>query len=282
VTSAEFSTVAVLDEAGETVRRVAPWVGALWLFSLPLRLLQVQFFVETARLDRQASYHGDYLDGLALAALAAFLPACYGRAVFVRACTLALHSRRAPGPETWRTPAAGLASYLYTALLTELLFFALLVTVIGVPVCILFAGLAAATAPRITRVGVVQPVREILRTSYHVGTYLGVVSIAGLALLLAWINLYFASLLGCRLGEALGADPLPCTRILRPAAWFGVVQMPWPAETLPKLLFLVGAILLVEPFWLAALVGCVMRSTYRETGEDLRQWFHKLRQEGSA
>src|SRR5437867_11261718 len=76
----------ILDDAAEAAMRVAaPWMGLLWLCSLPLRLLQVHFVARLLELGPEASHYGNYLHGLALATMAALLPSLWARAVFVRA-----------------------------------------------------------------------------------------------------------------------------------------------------------------------------------------------------
>src|SRR5205807_8655954 len=77
----------------------------------------------------------------------ALLPALCGRAVFARACALALQSgtRVAPGLAL-RLPASGLAGYFYTAMVWTGLFQALGWMLLPLPLLALGSGLAAATA----------------------------------------------------------------------------------------------------------------------------------------
>ena len=86
------------------------------------------------------------------------------------------------------------------------------------------------------------------------------------ALVLAAINLFFVFQLGLWLaGGVIGADT---TR------WTGLLA----ASNLRfRYVLLAGAGVVVEPFWLAALVVYVHKLESRTTGEDLRLWFGRLR-----
>lgn len=268
-----LSTSGILDEATETVSRSAsPWLGFLWLTALPVRLLQVHFFREALALGADAGEYGGYLWGLALTTLQAFLLSLYGRAVYVRACRLTLQSGRVPGREALLVPVAQGAAYLYTALAIELLFFASLWTFVAPPALILLAGLAVATAHRVERPGLLQPWREIARSSQGAGSLLALMFVFGVALPIAWINLYLLVRAGLWLADgATGADLAAWKHLLRPGLFPFL-----PAEPVPKLLLFVGASLAVEPFWLASLTVCEYRYRVSETGEDLHQRFHRI------
>lgn len=279
-----ISAVGVLDEAVETVRRNAgPWLGVLWLTALPLRLLQARFFVEAFRLGEAASGHGAHLGVLALQAMLVFPVAVWGRAVFVRACQSSSSARGAAGAEAWRVPAPTLAATLYTALVGEVLFYLLGCTLLGLPLAVAFAGLGAAVATRIRAPGLVEPLREVLSCGRYLGSLAALLFVHAIALALAWINLYFAFVGGIWVvSGALGIDAGAWERLFRPAQVMGLVSLPWPAETLPRLLLLSGAALAVEPFWVAAASGFAQRVSARRSGEDLRAWFRSLRAEDAA
>lgn len=275
-----LSTSSILDEATEAVSRgAAPWLAAVWLTALPVRLLQVHFFREALALGRAAAEYGDYLRGLSLTMLVAFLLSLYGRAAYVRACRLSLQSGRVPGREALRLPAAQLACYVYTALSIEILFFALMWTLAAVPVLVLLAGLAAASSHRLERPGLLQPWREISRSSGSVKNLLALIFVFGIAFLIVWVNLYLAIRAGLWLMGGIGGggvDLAAWSYLMRPNPHFLLL----PAELLPTLLTLAGASLVVEPFWLASLTVYEYRFRVSETGEDLRQWFHSI-QEGA-
>jgi hypothetical protein len=272
MTGTRISVSEVLDDGAEVAMRVAaPWMGVLWLSSLPLRFLQVHFVARVTSLGAEASQYGDYLQGLALASTAALLPSLWGRAVYVRACGLGLRSEKAPGPAALRVSLTSFASYVYVALLVEVLFLALAVTVLAIPLLVVVAGLAAAAHPYFERPSLLAPIREVARplAEGRILTALVFVFSAGLVVVLA--NLYFVFQLGLWLAGAVpGLDPTLWGRLLGP----------WNTNFL--LVLLAGTILLVEPFWLAALTVFVHRARSRETGEDLRLWFERLRAREAA
>jgi hypothetical protein len=223
-----------------------------------------------------ASKHGHYLFGIAVWTTAAFLLSIVGRIVFVRACLLTLSGRASPGREVWRVPPAAAASYVYTALLLEILFYALSFTFVAMPVIVLMAGLAAATAFQNEQPGLVRPLARVAFAASAAGPLLKILLVFFLALLFAFINLYAGSLLVIWMAGAVPGLDL--------SGWlhlFRAENGPWPAERLPALLMLSGAVLAVEPFWLASMAAFIRRSETRRSGEDLSQWFEGLRGEAT-
>lgn len=257
----------VLDEATELTRRVfAPWVGVLWIASVPVRLLQVHFAGRLLALGAGAGQYGTYLYGIALAATLAFVLSLLGRAVFARACALGLRARTPGVREVLRLPAAGLCGYVYAALLFEALFFATALAFVTMPAFVLLAGLAAATSTFEGRAGLVAPVREALRHGTQARVLVGLMALFATALTLCLLNLHFVVQASLWL---LGAFP-------------GLDLAPWQARLSPanpELWLVLGAAaaLLVEPYWLAALVVYVHKIRSRESGEDLRLWFDRVR-----
>lgn len=261
----------VLDDAFAVVVRVAsPFVGVLWLTALPLRLLQIHLASRIFDLGAEAGQYGAHLLDLATLTGLAFLLSLWGRAVFVRATGLALRSLESPGWEALRiAPAAGL-SYVYAALVAEVLFFALGWTLVGLPLFVLLAGLAAATFPLNQRPGLLGPLREIARHGTPLLVLLGLLFVFGVALLIAALNLYFVFRLGLWLaGGVPGLDLTP---------WRGLLDL---SSSHFRWVLLLGASLAVEPYWLAALVVHVHKVRSRESGEDLRLWFARLRREAA-
>ncbi|MBI5369404.1 MAG: hypothetical protein HZA54_20385 [Planctomycetes bacterium] len=269
--------VGVLDESFAVARRAAPWIGLLWLTALPARLLGVRLEYAAHALGATAADHGDYLISLGYAAALALPLALYGRLVFVRACARALRSGVCPGLDTLRVPPAAAACYLYAALLVEVLFYATGLALVTVPVLVVFAGLAAATAERCERPGLIHPLREILRACTHGRLLAALVFVFATALLLAEINFYFGLRGALWLAEAAGPfDAARWEHALRPATWW-VAQVPYPEQKLPALLLESAATAAVEPFWLAALVVYVQQLWTKESGEDLSRRFELLR-----
>ena len=269
MTRASLSAIEVLDDSADAVTRVAaPWVGVLWLTALPLRLLQAHFIARVTDLGPSAALYGDHLRQLALAALGALLLSLWGRAVFVRACGLGLRPEPLSSRHILRVPAAGLACYVYSALLLETLFFALGWTIVALPLLIALAGLAAAALPLYERPGLVAPLRVLATQLGTRGTLAALVLVFATALLVAFVNLYFLFQLGFWLAGAVpGLDPTPWTPLLR----IGHLRF--------VLVLSAGALLAVEPFWLGACVVYVHKLRARHTGEDLRLWFERLRSE---
>jgi hypothetical protein len=271
VKRSSLSLPEVLDDAFAVAVRVAsPWMGVLWLTALPVRLLQIHFATRVSDLGAEASQYGAHLLDLASLTGLAFLLSLWGRAVFVRATGLALRCLESPGWEALRlAPAAGL-SYVYAALVLEVLFFALGWTLLGLPLFILLAGLAAATFPLNDRPSLLRPLREIARHTTPLLVLLGLLFVFGVALLIAALNLYFVFRLGLWLaGGVPGLDLTP---------WSGLLDL---SSSRFRWVLLAGATLAVEPYWLAALVVHVHKVRSRESGEDLRLAFARLRREAA-
>jgi hypothetical protein len=262
----------LLDDGAEVALRVAtPWVGLLWLTSLPLRFLQAHFAARILDLGADAAQYGDYLRGLALGAMGALLLSSWGRAVYVRACGLGLRSEDAPGPEALRIAPVALAGYVYLALMIEVLFFALAITGLAIPLLVVAAGVAAAAHPHIERPGLLAPLRAVAPPLAEGRALTGLVFVFAVAFVAALANLYFVFQLGRWLaGGVPGLDP---------AVWDTLLS---PGNARFVLVLVAGAILAVEPFWLAALTVLVHRARSRETGEDLRLRFERLRRREAA
>lgn len=271
MSTARLGVSAILDEAAELVARIAaPWVGLLWLSSVPLRLLQARFAARILELGAEAGEYGFALRSLALLTLFALLLCLLGRATFVRAAWLGLRAEGAPGWQALRVPAGSLLAYLYVALLFEALFYAFALSFVALPLCIAGAGLAAAQLPLLERPGLIQPLREIARAFAQGRVLLAILAVFAAAFVVALVNLYFAFQLGLWLaGGVPGLDR---------SAWATLLSLGNPRFVLA---LLAGASLLVEPFWLAALTVYVHRLRSRESGEDLRLWFARLAREAA-
>ncbi|HVQ31894.1 MAG TPA: hypothetical protein VMV21_20015 [Vicinamibacteria bacterium] len=257
----------IVDDAGDLASAVAlPWIGLLWLTAIPLRLGQAHFVARLVELGPEAREYGDDLGALAFGIAVLFLLSLWGRAVFVRSCALRLRGLAATGRAPLHLPPGPFLSYVYVALLIELVFLVTSFTLVMVPFCALVAGLAAAIFPQGEPVGLVRPVVRVARQGSQALPLTGLVAVFASALVLAAVNLYFVFQLGLWLaGGVAGADT---TR------WAGLL-----AGSNPRFLLVVlaGASVVVEPFWLAALVVYVHKLEARSTGEDLRLWFGRLR-----
>lgn len=257
----------IVDDAGELVSSVAaPWMGLLWLASIPLRLGQAHFTARVLELGDGARQYGDHLRDLALGVAVAFLLSLWGRAVFVRACALRLRGLTEPGVAPLRLPLAGFLSYVYAALLTEVAFFATCFTGVMAPFFVLVAGLAAATFPQAEGAGLLRPFARIVRQGSQALPLAGLFLVFAAAFVLAAVNLYAVFQLGLWL--AGGAFGEAATR------WTGLLAFSNPRF---RCVVLAGSALVVEPYWLAALVVYLHKLESRTTGEDLRLWFERLR-----
>lgn len=262
------SVAAVLDEAAELVVRGVPgWAGLLALTSLPLRFLEAHLVNRLIQLGESATRYADHFVSLSWLVTFALIPAFWGRAVFARACSLALSGktagRGAPLGRSVRLPLPALVSYLYAATVAELLFLGLGWTFVALPAVALFAGLAAATSSLQERPGPLASLSLPLRSMRPFAPFLGLTVVFGLALGIAVLNLFFLFQLILWLAGTSGADL---------SWWEAALGGPHF-----QLLVLAGAISAVEPFWIAALVAAVRRARARESGEDLFAWFAEIR-----
>jgi hypothetical protein len=306
VSRGTLSTSGVVDEAVRSVvRTAAPWLGVLWLTALPFRLMQVYMVREVLALGTGSRRYGDYLFGIAVVTLGAFVVTLLGRLVYVRAVHLSVEQGRSPGLEGARVRPSGVVSCLYVTFLIEMIFVpvvgmsaAAMVAFLGeiasnappmlllaVPICcagsvavlspfLLVLGLAAATAHLVDRPGLLRPFRELAAANASKRTLVGLVFVFACAIVIAWVNLYFCAHAALWMAQGLSGEGLEVwERLLRPYENFPLV----PAQPLTALMLYVGTCMAVEPFWLAALAVYVYRLKMRETGDDLRRWFLRLR-----
>lgn len=270
-----LSPVGILDATHGAVARVAsPWIGVLWFLTIPYRLAQIYFVRELLELGLKAGEYGNHLEHLALILFAAFVPAVLGRSIYVRACQLGLQSGVRVGWEALRVPPAQLANALYAALLLEILFCLSGWMVATLPVLAAPLGLAYVAATRTERPGLLKPCWEILRLLSGVKTVSALLGTFLAALLIAFLNAYLAMGIVLWAVGSLGGDALPRWQyLLRPLdARIPVI----PGEPLTLLICAAAALLIVEPFWLAALTVYDQRVRLRGTGEDLRLRFRLL------
>jgi hypothetical protein len=279
------------------VRTVPEWAAVLALASLPLRLLEVHFANRLLQLGVHAGGHLHHLLSISWLVTIALLPAFCGRAVFARACAMALQSGSRVSPRlALRLPPAGLAGYLYAAMVWTGLFQALGWMILPLPLLALGSGLATATAPLTgdasdpgsaggagdgdgtgsggappARPGPLASLAHALRGAPPAATCVGLVVTFGAALAVAAVNLY--ALVRLCLWLAGGESGLDL------AAWSLVLGA---GNRHFLLLLAAGAVALVEPFWLAALVVGVRAARARESGEDLVARFAELRAEEAA
>jgi hypothetical protein len=262
-----LSTTSVLDEAADAVSlTAAPWAGVLIATALPYRFLQALFLDQLFEIGSGAAHYGNLLGATANVTVAAILLALWGRAVYARACRLALARGSAPGREAWRVPPAALASYVLTASAAMLLGYISLFTILGFAVAVVLSGIAIGTMELNDRVGVFAPFGRIFRYTKHVGIPIALLFVFFCALFVALVNLATAFELAKWLAGAIGTFDAPRWQSLFTAGNRRYVLM-----------LFAGAIVLVEPFWIAAHVIFVRKAGAVESGDDLRAWFDELR-----
>lgn len=265
---------AVLDESAELVSRDVPgWAALLALTSLPLRFLEAHFLNRLFQLDDSATQYVGYLVSLSWLVAFAFLPALWGRAVYAHACSLAFSgrsgwsgSRQVPIGLGLRLPIRTLVSYAYAATVVELLIVALGWTWVAMPLLALYAGLAAATAPLQERPGLLAPLLLPIRRLRPVFPFLGITAVFVMAVPIVFLNLYVLFKAGLAL--ATGTSGLDLS-------WWNVALSFDNQQFV--ILVVAGAVTVLEPFWIAALIAALRRSRAQESGEDLAAWFAEIR-----
>ena len=243
----------------------APWAGVLVITALPYRFLQALFLDQLIEVGGSASSYGNLLGGTANMTVASIVIAMWGRAVYARACRLAHARGVTPGRETWRVPAPALASFVLTASAALLLGFLTLFTCLGYIAAVMFGGMAIGTMELNERVSLTQPFRLIARYA-NVITLFVLLFVLFCGVFVALVNLSAASGLVVWATGALGGFDAPHWPLLFSGSNRRFV-----------LLLIAGAIVAIEPFWVAAHVVFVRRSGAEERGDDLRTWFEELR-----
>jgi hypothetical protein len=263
---APLSTTSVLDEMSDAVAlAAAPWAGVLVLTSLPYYFLQVLFLDRLAEVGHAAAHYGHALGAIANWTILAFIVCLWGRAVWARACRIALETGARPGLSVLRVPLAALASYVLTASMAEVLFYGTLLSFVGPLVVILFGGIAIGTMELNEEVGVAGPLRFIGRYSRHVRVELAILFIFIVGWVIALVNINAA--FGIAVWAAHGFAGTDISR------WQVLLDM---HNRTYRLLLFAGAALAVEPFWIAANVVLVRKAGAAESGEELRIWFREL------
>lgn len=263
---APLSTTSVLDEATEVVTMTAaPWAAVLIAALLPYRFLQAVFVDHLLEVGPRAAEYGNLLGGTANLTVAAIVIALCGRAVYARASRLALARGASPGREAWRVPPAALGSYILTGSATIAIGYAGLVTVIGLIVSAILGGLAIGTMELNKRAGLVSPFRLIVQYMKDVRIPFALLFVFLCATVVALVNLIAAFQLAVWLAGAFGGIDAPRWQLL-----FG------PGNRRFVLALIAGALVLIEPFWVAAHVVYVRKAGADESGDDLRAWFHEL------
>jgi hypothetical protein len=266
VIRAPLSTTSVLDESAEIVRVTAsPWVGLLLAMSIPYRFMQAIFADRLIELGSSASQYGDVLRSTADLTCIAFLLSLWGRAIYARACRLASASGAAPGGEALRIPLAALANYVFLASIAESVTYLLLVTGIGVALGSILSGLAIGTMELNEEPGIINPLRRLARYGRETGVIVALTFVFFCAFIIALVNVATLFGAGFALASTIGGWDAPRWHVLLSSANRRFVLM-----------IIAGALLVIEPFWIAANVLLVRKAGAAESGDDLRVWFEEL------
>jgi hypothetical protein len=266
VIRASLSTTSVLDESAAVVRvTAARWVGVLLMTSLPYRFMQAVFADRLLELGSSASQYGNMLRTTADLTCLAFLLSLWGRAVYARACRLASASGVAPGREALRVPLAALAAYVFVASIAESVTYLLMVTGIGVALGAILSGLAIGTMETNTEPGIFGPLRRLARFGGQTRVIVALALVFFCALVIALLNVATLFGAGLSLASTVGGWDAPRWHVLLSGANRRFVLM-----------IIAGALLVVEPFWIAANVLLVQKAGAAESGDDLRVWFEEL------
>lgn len=264
-TRAPLSTTAVLDETADVVAAAAPWAAIVLVTGLPYRFLQLVFIERLIDLGAEAKHYANALGTLATLTVIAFAVSLAGRAVWIRVCGLAHKGAPIRTRDAFRVRPAALLSYLFTSALIAALDYSLWMSILAIPILVVVAGLAAGTMELNERPSLAEPLRLIVRYSKNAKIVTALLFVFFVALVVAIINLYAAFALGLWLAHAFSSAGLArWDLLLRPTNghFFGML--------------VAGAIVAVEPFWLAANVVLVRKAGVAESGDDLRQWLEEL------
>lgn len=263
---APLSTTSVLDESAAVVRTTAArWAGLLLVTSLPWRMAQAMFADRVIALGSSAAQYGDALRESADAAFIAFLLALWGRAVYARACRLAASSGASPGREAFAVPAAAFVSYLFVASVAEAVTWLFAITIAGTAVGAAMSGLAIGTMELNDAPGVIAPLRRLARYGRESRVLIALIFVFFCALVVALVNVAALFNGGLWLASAIGGWDAPRWSMLLSGA-----------NRRFTLMVIAGALLVIEPFWIAANVVFVRKAGAAETGDDLRVWFEEL------
>jgi hypothetical protein len=262
---APLSVTAVLDETVDVVSVAAPWAAIVLITGLPYRFLQLVFIERLIELGAEAKHYANALGTLATITVVAFAVSLAGRAVWIRVSGLAQKGAAIRIADAFRVAPAALLSYLFTSALIATLTYSIWITIMAIPLLIVVAGLAAGTMELNERPSVVQPLRLIARYAKNARLVTALLLVFAAAFFIALINLYAAFAIGLWLAHAFASADL--------SRWDMLLRLS-NGHFLGMLI--AGAIVAVEPFWLAANVVLVRKAGAAESGDDLRHWLEEL------
>jgi hypothetical protein len=263
---APLSTTSVLDESAAVVRAtVSPWAALLLATSIPYRFMQIVFADRLIELGSKASQYGDVLRTTADITCAAFLLSLCGRAIYARACRLASESGAAPGREALRVPLTALAGYVFVASIAEAVTYLFFLTGLGIAFGAVLSGLAIGTMELNTEPGIRGPLRRLARYRGGSRIVFALALVFFCAFVVALLNV--ATLVSAIFSLASTVGGWDAAR------WHVLLSI---HNRRYILTIIAGALLVIEPFWIAANVLLVRKAGAAETGDDLRVWFEEL------
>ena len=236
------------------------------LTALPYRFAQVYFVDRLLEFGSDASHYGRYLLGVAAWTMVAFVIARWGRLVFARAIRLATDSGRTAGREAMRIPPATLIDYLYVSLVLECVSVAVFMTCLGPAIFTIVSGLAIGTAELNEQPSAIGPFRRIAKHGRSAGIATALALVFGIAAVVAAVNVTAAFGFGMWLASAVGGWDAH--------RWSVLIS---PANRRFVLVVIAAALIVIEPFWVAAYVTLVRKGEAAESGDDLRAWLEELR-----
>lgn len=214
------------------------------------------------QLGYEAGLYDGYFKKIGYFILISLIFAMWGRLVFIRALTLSMYSDKVPGSNAFRIGVVPFASYVYVGLFFEALFF---VSGPLMPFVALSSGLAAATAFTIKKPGLIAPLKQVQKAFAEKKILLILFVIFLIAWFIAMYNLYFLFQFGLWLISVIpGIDITAWERIFDPGNYHF------------KMILYFGALLFVEPFWLAAISVYVHKLGLAKSGEDLKYEFNSI------
>lgn len=257
----DVSATGILNAVAPRLRHAGPAaIAVLLVTALPFRLLEAHFIDLLLRLRGEAARYGNLLIAVSALTVAAFLVSLYGRAVFIRACQ---HP-----PESWRhllrVDARSLLTYVYIALAIQLAEVIFSPAIITIPIAVMLSGVAAAASTDRPRPGILKPFGQLGPYLQPGRVLVGLMSVFGIAFLVIMINLFF-------LAEVLvwAAGALPDFDSLK----WGIAM---EGSSRARLAVIVVSIMIIEPFFLAAMHVFADRVRSRHNGEDLLRRFRGL------
>jgi hypothetical protein len=142
----------------------------------------------------------------------------------------------------------------------------MLMTCLAPLLCTIVTGLAVGTAESNDQPSLAAPFRRIARIGANIRTATAVALVFFCGAVVAAVNVAGGFGVAAWLGSAIGGWDAQ--------RWMLIAS---PTNRRFVLMSIAGALVALEPFWVAAYVTFVRKAGVVESGDDLRQWFEELR-----